>query len=349
MSDPMWGRNTNGGTEGIDVLAVGDPVAEQTLDALGPEQFDVTVEPRHDGALERLETEDFDCVLSGTSFGQQTLSDVFAGVRERTETTPFVVVTDGAWAEIEPIEDEVSEIIVRGGMPAGRETAYITNRLRQAIRASRRLEACERALDLRTNRLDEFATVVSHDLRNPLNVARSAVELLDGDQEQLDRLDRSLHRMNAIIANGITFARQRDTVDGTAPADLETFATDLWADRETEHATLTTDAGGPIVADPDRLRELLGQLLDNAIEHGDPPVTVTVGTFEDGFYVADTGPGVPDRARERAFEPGVSTTQGTGLGLAIVREIARAHGWTVSLADSESGGTRIEVTGVEFY
>jgi signal transduction histidine kinase len=347
MSDPMWGRNTNGGTERVDVLAVGDPVAERTLDALGAEQFDVTVESCHDEALERLETDDFDCVLSGTSFGQQTLADVFAAVRERTETMPFVVVTDSSWDEIEPIESEVSEIIVRGGMPAGRETAYIANRLRQAVRASRRLRACERALNQRTNRLEEFATVASHDLRNPLNVARSTVELLDGDQEQLDRLDRSLRRMNAIIENGITFARQRETVDGTAPADLETVATDLWANRETEHATLTTNTGAPIVADPDRLRELLGQLLDNAIEHGDPPVTV--GTFEDGFYVADTGPGVPERAHDRAFEPGVSTTQGTGLGLAIVREIARAHGWTVSLADSESDGARIEITGVEFY
>jgi len=77
-------------------------------------------------------------------------------------------------------------------------------------------------------------------------------------------------------------------------------------------------------------------------------VTVTVGSLEDGFYVADDGPGIPEADREKVFESGYSTDgDGTGLGLAIVRRIAQAHGWDVTLTTSESGGARFEFHGVE--
>jgi signal transduction histidine kinase len=339
MSNPSGGRDT----EGIDVLAVGDPLAGRPLDA---SDIRVTNEPRPDEGRTRIESSTFDCVLSGTELGEQTVSEVFASVREHDDMIPFVVVTGESRDGIESVEGDVTEIIVRDTLPEGRETAYIANRLRRAVATSRQLRQCERELEQRIDRLEEFTTVISHDLRNPLNVARSTVELLEGDREHLDRLDRSLRRIDATIERGVTFARQDSTVEQTAPADLETFATDVWADLNPGDATLHADTDGPIVANPDRLRELLRQLLDNAVEHGEPPVTVE--TFEGGFSVADTGPGVPERVSQRAFEPGVSTTQGTGLGLAIVREIARAHGWEVSLTESESGGARIEVTGVEF-
>jgi signal transduction histidine kinase len=78
-------------------------------------------------------------------------------------------------------------------------------------------------------------------------------------------------------------------------------------------------------------------------------VTVTVGPLDDGsgFYVADDGPGVPEAERERVFEFGHSGSDGTGFGLAIVRGIAEAHGWRVSLTESESGGARFEFTDVK--
>jgi signal transduction histidine kinase len=77
-------------------------------------------------------------------------------------------------------------------------------------------------------------------------------------------------------------------------------------------------------------------------------VTVRVGVLDDGVYVADDGVGIPEAERDRVFERGHSTTAtGTGLGLAIVEKMAAAHGWTVAVSESDAGGARIDVLGVE--
>ena len=62
-----------------------------------------------------------------------------------------------------------------------------------------------------------------------------------------------------------------------------------------------------------------------------------------GFAVADDGPGIPADDRDRVFESGYTTGDGTGLGLAIVKTIAEAHGWTVSVTESDAGGARFVV------
>jgi len=84
-----------------------------------------------------------------------------------------------------------------------------------------------------------------------------------------------------------------------------------------------------------------------AIDHGGPDVTVEVRELEDGFYVADDGPGIPEENRERVFESAYSTVQdNTGFGLAIVTEIVDAHGWDVTITESASGGAQFTITGV---
>lgn len=75
---------------------------------------------------------------------------------------------------------------------------------------------------------------------------------------------------------------------------------------------------------------------------------ITIGDLDTGFYIADNGPGIPEGERDRIFESGYSTlTKGTGFGLAIVQEIVAAHGWEISVTDSEDGGARFEIPGVE--
>jgi PAS domain S-box-containing protein len=207
----------------------------------------------------------------------------------------------------------------------------------------------EREAELRrqNERLEEFASVVSHDLRNPLNVAKGALELLDGseeDAEPLAKIDRSLTRMGEIIEDVLALAREGQAVDETERLDVETLATDVWAMVETGESSLSVETTATVQADPTRARDLFANLFRNAVEHNDDPVTVTVGDLDGGFYVADDGTGIP--ADENVFEMGHSTREsGTGIGLAIVAQIADAHGWTVRLADSD-GGARFEVTGV---
>jgi len=216
-----------------------------------------------------------------------------------------------------------------------------------------------RELERQKERLEEFASIVSHDLRNPLNVARNRVELArrDGDLSHLDHVIRSHDRMEALIDDLLTLARSGDVIDDREPVDLATLIERCWADLETADATLVVEADRRIRADRSRLRQLVENLLRNAVAHGSTDdgdadadgVTVTIGDCSDGFYVADDGPGVPPDDRDDVFEVGYSTADtGTGFGLRIVQQVAEAHGWTIRLTESAAGGARFEISGVEF-
>lgn len=112
---------------------------------------------------------------------------------------------------------------------------------------------------------------------------------------------------------------------------------------------IVTDCDCTVRADRSRFQQLLEKLLRNASEYGGEDVVITVGELEEGFYIEDDGPGIPQGTRDDVFEAGYSTSnEGTGLGLSIVKRIAEAHGWTVNVAEGSTGGARFEITGVEF-
>jgi len=213
----------------------------------------------------------------------------------------------------------------------------------------KRREANER-LKEQNERLEEFASVVSHDLRNPLGVAQGAIDLAreTGDVEELARAQSAVDRMNALIEDLLTLARGKEDATDRTPVDIASLIAECWANVETRDATVVVDIEGTVRADESRLKQLIENLARNAVEHGDG-VTVTVGTLDSGFYVEDDGPGIPEADREKVFEAGYSTNRdGTGFGLSIVNQICRAHGWEVNLAESAEGGARFEITGVEF-
>jgi len=208
----------------------------------------------------------------------------------------------------------------------------------------------ERELRERNERLDEFARVVSHDLRNPLNVAEGRLELAreDCDSDHLDDVARAHDRMASLIGDLLALAREDGATVEIEPVDLGAVARRCWENVDTARASLAVEADRRVRADEGRLQQLLENLVHNAVEHGGADVTVTVGELDDGFYVADDGPGVPPDAREDVFEMGYSTNEdGTGFGLAIVKRIAESHDWTVAVTDGADGGARFEVTGVD--
>jgi len=255
-----------------------------------------------------------------------------------------------------------------GGLLIGLEETRATIRTTQLEAYTQRLETQERELKRQNGQLERFAGVLSHDLRNPLGVARGRLKLVQGecDSEHLDSIANAHERIETLIEDLLTLAQQGEQISGVEPVDIGPLSTDCWSTVGTENATLETGAMRPIMADRDRLRQLLENLFrnsvehgstgsrteaDDSVEHGDTDVTITVGELDDGagFYVADDGSGIPEDDLETVFENGYSTGQGgTGLGLAIIDGIAEAHGWRVRATNGENGGARFEITAVEF-
>ena len=207
-----------------------------------------------------------------------------------------------------------------------------------------------RKLERQNERLEEFASIVSHDLRNPLRVADGRLELIRDEctSDHIDDVAQALDRMDALIEDLLTLAREGNQVDETEEIELANVVKNSWQTVNTRQATLNVDTSQVIKADQSRLQQLFENLYRNAIERASNDVTVSVGAIDDGFYVADTGPGIPESDREDVFEAGYSTNEdGTGFGLRIVEQIADAHGWEIVVTESEESGARFEITGVE--
>ena len=202
----------------------------------------------------------------------------------------------------------------------------------------------ERELAQQNERLEEFASIVSHDLRNPLSVAQGYLGQVDVDEEITAEIDWALDRMDRLTDELLTLARQGQIVGDTEYVRLGGAAREAWQAVDTGSAELIVEDDGSIEADRERLLELIENLFRNAVEHAhdpDDPVTVAVGTLDDeaGFYVEDDGPGIPDDRKDEVFDQGYTTDDdGTGFGLYIVETLADAHGWTVRVTDAAADG-----------
>ena len=134
----------------------------------------------------------------------------------------------------------------------------------------RALRERERELQRQNERLDGFADVVTHDLRNPLTVAMAGLELLTetGEVEHAETVARAHERMQRIIDDVLALARQGDAIQETLPAALDAVARRAWANVDTGGATLRVETDRTVDADPDRLERFFENLFRNAVEHG---------------------------------------------------------------------------------
>ena len=208
----------------------------------------------------------------------------------------------------------------------------------------------EQELERQNQRLEEFASVVSHDLRNPLNVANGHLQLLadDCDADRIETIADAHDRMDDMIHDLLMLARQGEIVGEVEPVRFADFVPECWQNVSTDGAQLAIDGDVAIMADPEQFKSLLENLFRNAVEHGGNGVTVRVGDLDNGFIVEDDGVGIPERDRDRIFDIGYSGTEaGSGFGLGIVRRIAEAHGWSIEVTEGEAGGARFEFTGVD--
>jgi signal transduction histidine kinase len=193
-------------------------------------------------------------------------------------------------------------------------------------------------------------SVLTHDFRNLLDVADANLYAAraDGDEDCFDQVESAHDRMERLLDDVLTLARGAEPIEPTTTVDLGTLVERAWGTVTPTDGTLVVDDPLPeTTADPDHVSRLIENLLRNALDHGDA-TTVRVGPLatdaEEGFYIADDGPGIPAADRDRVFERGYTDRDGgTGLGLTIVSRIAAAHGWRVELTTSEDGGARFEI------
>jgi signal transduction histidine kinase len=212
--------------------------------------------------------------------------------------------------------------------------------------------------------LGEAVAKINHDLKNMLTSAQIASERLAALKDPkvtqaLPRLERALDRAVKLASGVLAYGKTQEAAPEPRPvrlaAAIEAAAEEARLARDGVRLAKTLDPGDQAIADPDQLHRILVNLMRNAreaIEHQDSRgapgvVTVTV-SYPDGvtlIRVADNGPGVPERARERLFQPfaGSGRPDGAGLGLAIARELAQGHGGDLSLAETGPGGAAFEL------
>jgi PAS domain S-box-containing protein len=256
---------------------------------------------------------------------------------------------DARWVQTETGERRCYDIVITS-LADKREDASgriaLINDVTRQQRRKQELEDRTESLERQNQRLDDFAGIVSHDLRNPLNTAEGYLDMAEetGDPEHFEQVRHSHERMRTIVDDVLTLAKQGQAVSGPETVAIDDVALTAWDTVETSEATIEIEVQGTVEADGDRLLQIFENLFRNAIDHGPADVTVRIGTLDRGFFVADDGPGIPEDEREDVLEQGYTTSEdGTGFGLAIVQTIADAHGWHVEVTESQFGGARFEV------
>jgi len=239
---------------------------------------------------------------------------------------------------------------------------FLAERLRlaggQLAEATSRAEKAERLAQL-----GQVAAGLAHEIRNPLGSIAASIELLrtapaltDDDRALCDIIQRESARLNDLVGDMLDLTRPKRPEP--APTDIAMIARDV----VTLAARLGRGVGdvavqydGPaeptiIEADAAQVRQVLWNLVRNAVQATAPGTTVTVRVYSDSdgylcFAVADQGPGIPKDAQDRLFDAFFTTrTHGSGIGLAVVKRIVDDHGWHISVTSESGQGTVFRVT-----
>jgi two-component system, OmpR family, sensor kinase len=249
---------------------------------------------------------------------------------------------------------DAGDLSVRVGPLRGRNE---TSALGEAF--DRMLERLERAF----RRQRDFVSDASHELRTPLAVLRAQVELLDRETDAAGRHEASvlmlsrLDELDRLVGDLLTLASaEGGQLIEPEPIELTGFFEDLRRDLPLfgERRFLVEPVAGTLDADPERLTQMLRNLVRNAVTHTAPAGQVEVRARAHGdqleITVSDDGPGIPPEELERVFERfrrlsgGRTRDQGgSGLGLAIVRALAEAHGGTVTAESGPPGGATFRI------
>lgn len=163
--------------------------------------------------------------------------------------------------------------------------------------------------EARAEQLETILRVLTHDLRNPLNIIDGYVDLLAADIDDADTIDtikQAIVRITEITEATIAFTNS-GTLTESEPLSIADLARRAWQTVETADATLTIEDSPRVIGDRRLLLQLFENLFRNPIEHAGRNCNVRVGGVDGGFYVEDDGPGVPAAIRQKASSADYST------------------------------------------
>lgn len=294
---------------------------------------------------------------------QGSISEVKLDVLHRDGTKiPMVINAVRSLADGEELQ-EIAAFVARDRDIYERELLASRKRLEQVAAEAGRLEieAKDRAV-----LAEQMVGIVSHDLRNPLSSIALATALLsrdpltDAQRRTLGRIARASDRANRLITDLLDFTKARlgrglpvqpESMDlHQAVAEGVSELAELHPGRALKHVRI---GAGTCMADPQRLIQVVDNLVTNALSYGaaDAPITVTSrGDAERcAISVHNFGPAIPPASQAAIFEAMVRGAEAmggrrsVGLGLFIVREIAKSHGGSASVTSSEGEGTTFTV------
>jgi signal transduction histidine kinase len=281
-------------------------------------------------------------------------------------------------ARCQPVEPD-RESVSRGAVVTMTDITARKRRERELERLSERTQRKNEQLERMAGVISHDMAAPLSTAEKTLSLLRADLDDPDPSVEQsLDDLDTVHDRLRGFAEHLPRLARESIDVKTTEACDLATVTEAAWNTVETGHLELTITDSRTVHADRQRLQQVFENLLRNTVEHGviatqtasdgivkhgsssdfaragqtgqtastdaTGATTVRVGTWENGVFVEDDGPGISPDQREHIFEYGMSTGNSSGFGLAIVRTIIEAHGWEIDVADQTTEGARFEIT-----
>jgi signal transduction histidine kinase len=220
-------------------------------------------------------------------------------------------------------------------------------------RGARELRRAARAFNTMQDRLYRYLdsrsrvlAAMSHDLKTPLTRLRLQVETLD-DAALQERMVKELTEMEGMVREALALFRGLDDGEPAVPLDLNALLAALCAQFTESGAAVTVEgrALAPVTGKAQALKRCLTNLVSNAVKFGGRATLIVEDDGELAIRVRDAGPGLPPAELERVFEPFYRLESsrnrdsgGTGLGLTIARDIAQAHGGTLTLSNRPEGG-----------
>lgn len=287
---------------------------------------------------------DLDNSVAGTVFesGQSKLIEDMEGTEAFNPDTPIeaeVIIPLGDYGVLISGSREKREF--------DKADQYIADWFGSSVEASinrvereRKISERDERLEKKDEQIDQFVEMLSHDLRNPLNIAQGYLDMIEGSEES-EQVDKALERMEEIIETMLNMAQHTGEI-GRENVSLIEVAKEAWKYDYLDEAELVVEDDVELMANRDQLKHLLENLFSNSVKYAGNEVEVTVGSSENGFYVEDNGPGIPQEDRNKVFEFGYSSGDSTGMGLAIVDRIAGFQGWEIEISESDSGGARFD-------